>query len=89
VYFFLLKVAWAGERTWDLLSLFIFLFNHLTAEPQRLPIHFYLSNLTLGKKISGTYDFWIYNYNANGEKTLYAISCVVDFYNAGVVTSEM
>jgi hypothetical protein len=38
-----LKVAWAGERTRDLLISFIFSFHHFTAEPQRLPrrIFFY------------------------------------------------
>jgi hypothetical protein len=32
-----LKVAQAGERTWELLISFIFSFHHFTAKPQRLP----------------------------------------------------
>jgi hypothetical protein len=31
----------AGERTWDLLTLFILSFHHFTAEPQRLPYGMY------------------------------------------------
>jgi hypothetical protein len=36
------KVAWAGERTRDLLISLIFSVNHFTAEPQRLPLFSWL-----------------------------------------------
>jgi hypothetical protein len=39
-YIYLKKVARAGERTRDLLILFIFSLHHFTAEPQRLPFSF-------------------------------------------------
>jgi hypothetical protein len=43
LFLFVFKVARAGERTRDLLILFIFSFHHFTTEPQRLPLFVFVA----------------------------------------------
>jgi hypothetical protein len=52
-----LKVAWAGERTRDLLFSFIFSFHHFTAEQQWLPMYYNFYAYSI-KELSILFYIW-------------------------------